>query len=279
MRPLIVHHANCPDGFGAAWLLGRQLGDHDKHAANWDEPPPSVIGRDVYIVDFCFRAVILQAMAEEATSLLVLDHHQTSADWMRDLHSIKLYDSLRSFWRSDEELIYAVVIDQTRSGVGLALEYCENVGPSWLANIEDRDLWKFDLPETPDVFAAVTSRPYTVEAWDEMSLMGRSALVTEGKAINRYREQLIASCVEDAVPCEFVGHKGWAAPAPYMIGSDVAGILAERGEFGAYWIDHPDHRQWGLRSIAPDGVDVAKIAEAFGGGGHRHASGLKSPLY
>lgn len=45
---------------------------------------------------------------------------------------------------------------------------------------------------------------------------------------------------------------------------------------GGYYYDTAEARHFGLRS-ADDGADVARIAQEYGGGGHRHASGFKVP--
>ncbi|HRE00998.1 MAG TPA: hypothetical protein PLV68_06835, partial [Ilumatobacteraceae bacterium] len=66
--PIIIHHANCPDGFGAAWWLTR-LVDHNAiiHAATHDDATlPDCTGRDVWIVDFCYQAPLLRELAATA---------------------------------------------------------------------------------------------------------------------------------------------------------------------------------------------------------------------
>lgn len=56
-RPLVIYHANCPDGFGAAvaaYCHFRQGDDCpcDFVAASFGQPPPEVTMRQVYILDF-----------------------------------------------------------------------------------------------------------------------------------------------------------------------------------------------------------------------------------
>lgn len=306
--PLIIHHANCPDGYGAAWWLGRHLGDHVKHAASYGEPPPWDLvdaDTDVYIVDFCYPRDALWEIAGRCRKMTVLDHHQTAADdiLLDGFHGTNAQTAALTH----DDIASAVVIDQSRSGVGLVSDYVlarwGQVAPEFLSNIEDRDLWKFDLPETPAVFAAVTARPYTVEAWDDLADVYYWDLVKEGEAISMYRERLVEQiCAStfvitlDAPPLENPPMKWDGTPAytgggpiavrcassPYAVGSDVAGRITEepvphpsfpRG-IGAYCILHQDHVQVGLRSRG-DGPDVAAIAEGYGGGGHRHASGFR----
>jgi len=66
------------------------------------------------------------------------------------------------------------------------------------------------------------------------------------------------------------------ANLPYTLTSDAGHLLAENFPFaGCYW-DTPSGRVFSLRS-RDDGMNVSKIAELYGGGGHEHASGFTIP--
>jgi oligoribonuclease NrnB/cAMP/cGMP phosphodiesterase (DHH superfamily) len=257
MRPLIIHHGDCPDGFGAAWWLGKAIEvDHDVVAAKYTDPADveACADRHVYIVDFCYPAEELDEIAGVCRTLTVLDHHQTAETWLTeskltvfsDVHHLCDVNELGG----DKAM---AVLDRERSGVGLVSTFVRRWrgwdAPEFLTHIQDRDLWRFDNVDTPAVFAAVTSRPYTVDAWDEMAAMTTESLV-----------------------------EVWCAASPYAIGSDVAGELAKRDPelFAAYFVQYGDRRRFGLRST-PAGMDVAALAETCGGGGHRHASGFERP--
>lgn len=280
---MIIHHYGCPDGWGSAWWLGKHLsGEVLVHDGRYGEPAPDCSGMDVYIVDFAYPAEMLDSIIAECSTLTVLDHHQTSLAWLEE-SKVTLFRKVNHLCDllelgGDKAM---AVLDTERSGVGLVAAFVERwqgVGmPPFLENIEDRDLWRFKLPDTREVFAAVTSRPYTVEAWDEMLAMPHEALVAEGTAIERYRQQLIATTVATARYETLFGFRVAVVAAPYAIGSDVAGVLAAadpRG-FGAYYVDLPGKRRWGLRSAPGTGMDVAVLAESLGGGGHRHAAGFE----
>lgn len=281
MPNVIVHHSNCPDGFGSAWLLAQHLdGPTTVIPATYGDPLPEISGDDdVFLVDYCYESDTLRTIAAAAHSLLILDHHQTALGCV-DAAGIPRFDSVGA-WVLDGEQTPPVmaIIDMDRSGVGLVMEYTGGYVP-FLAHIEDRDLWRFNLPDTPAVFAAVTSRPYTVEAWDWMESLMLEDLIAEGNAIERYRTRLIADTVATAwigrLP---TGHDVWVAASPYAIGSDVAGELAKRDPegFAAYFVHYGASIRFGLRS-GPDGADVAAIAEGLGGGGHRHAAGFEIPV-
>lgn len=297
---IIYHGPTCADGFGAAWWLGRHVGEHTKFAANYDEPPPLDLcqGATVFIVDFCYPPSDLAAIADVAETVDVFDHHETAAKWAADYKAnidtgqFPVFESAHAYsdvWELCGGDRVNIVIDQSHSGVGIVAQVVKRragvSAPAFLLNIEDRDLWRFNLPDTKDVFAAVTSRPYDEDAWDSMAMTPHAQLVGEGVGINRYRDQLIEQVAASTfdiwlsllpdhseqilVPC---------ASSPYAIGSDVAGRLAERSHHGvgAYCILHEENIQIGLRSRG-EGPNVADIAAHYGGGGHPHAAGLRVP--
>ncbi len=292
MTPLILHHANCPDGFGAAWWLAKNLPLPDHRpaqimpAAYTDDTAPFVEAardRQVYIVDFCFPGDVLDEIVKVSVGLTVLDHHQTAQQYVDDSQLVTKYPSIGALWADDPSRMDVAVIDEDHSGVGLVVQYVEQIRPvtshpTFLDNLEDRDLWRFQLPDTRDVFAAVTAFDYTFENWNRLAELPHEELRTMGRPINLYRDRLIRQVCEDAFPIVMgVDAEALCVSSPYAIGSDVAGELAKRSKsgIGAYVILEPDGRvQVGLRST-PDGPDVAEIAEAFGGGGHKHASGLE----
>ncbi len=80
-----IFHANCADGFGAAWVVRKALGEIDFHGAKYQEPPPDVTGKDVVMVDFSYKRPVLLEMAEKANSILILDHHKTAVEDLIDL--------------------------------------------------------------------------------------------------------------------------------------------------------------------------------------------------
>lgn len=306
MANVIIHHASCPDGFGAAWLLGRHLGEHVKHAANYDDPPPLSLceGATVFIVDFCYPPADLAAIADVAETVDVFDHHETAAQWAADYKANidtgqwGVFDSAHAYsdvWELCGGDRVNIVIDQAHSGIGIVGQVVRRRSgespPAFTLNIEDRDLWKFSLPETKSVFAAVTSRPYTDEAWEELAAMETAEIALEGRAINRYRDLLIEQVAASTFGLELAITNAQTpihfpddlivvpcASSPYAIGSDVAGRLADECEFnvGAYCILHDGNVQVGLRSTS-DGPNVADIAARYGGGGHPHASGFRVP--
>jgi hypothetical protein len=283
MSNLVIFHSGCPDGFTAAWVarsvLGQEPGGVEFHDGVYGQAPPDCTGRNVYLLDFTYPSEQMVAIFDQARSLTILDHHQTA---------VANCDPVRTLWserwrRPGSPVGCRIELDMDRSGARLAWDhfYTRLPAPDIVKFVEDRDLWRFAYPETKDYHAALTSRPYTFEAWDEIAGMRLDTILTEGVAISRYRDQLIAQAVANADYGEVAGVVMPVANCLYAIGSDVAGALADRSmeRVAAYYLDDRKNgvRQWGLRST-PDGPDVAAIAETMGGGGHKQAAGFKTPI-
>lgn len=273
----ILYHANCPDGFGSAWVASKFIADANLVPMNYeDNVPESVDGEIVFLLDFCFDTERLLELCTRAAAVRILDHHHTAAGYLAEVDDIvATYGSFAEMPAVTPQ--HWAVLNQTQSGVGLTQEWF-GFDRQWLNNIEDRDLWRFQMDHTHDIFAAVTSRPYSVEAWNEIDATPYGELVAEGRAINRYRNQLIDSAIEDAWEVEIPGI-GYVpiVPCPYSVGSDVAGALAERSHWGigAYFMVKENTVRFGLRS-RKNGPNVADLAKTlFGGGGHPAASGFE----
>jgi uncharacterized protein len=53
MSKLVLYHANCADGFTAAWIAHGVFGDDAEYVpVQYGQAPPDVRGRDVFILDW-----------------------------------------------------------------------------------------------------------------------------------------------------------------------------------------------------------------------------------
>ena len=301
MNPLVIYHANCADGFTAAWAVHKAM-PADFYSAFYQAPPPDVAGRDVIMVDFCYNADVMQLLRRTARSLLVLDHHKTAHEILPHNTSGAL-DALTCFrmdhisWTAPKTwpyvqgcaeldrcegapfaVIYAL-IDQQRSGAGIAWDFFHPgvPRPALVNHVEDRDLWRFALPGTREIQAAIFSRPYTFEAWDAMAAMDPAELQREGVVLERKHHkdvaELVATCQRRIV---ISGHDVPAASIPHTMTSDAGALMARGEHFAACYWDTAHAREFSLRSTA-DGLDVSLVASLYGGGGHARAAGFRVP--
>ncbi len=284
MNTLILYHANCNDGFCAAWVANMVFGDEAEYLpVNYGQPAPDVAGREVYILDFSYKRPVMIELTQRAKKLVCLDHHKTAAEELAGLSA-----------GSDEGLIR---FDMDKSGGRLAWEYfwrtrwsnepcvgvliggklCNEKTAPWLVDYtEDRDLWRWKLPTSREINAALASYPREFTCWDLLSEANRRDLLGgEGAAILRYQQQVVDGQCANAKEIDLAGHKVLSVNATVLI-SEIAGQLAKDRPFGATWFERADgKRVWSLRS-RDGGIDVSEVAKQFGGGGHRNAAGFEA---
>jgi uncharacterized protein len=265
LKPLVIYHGNCADGFGAAWCFWHKFKDSFEYfPGGYGGTPPDVKDRTVFLVDFSYKKEVILEMLSKNAIVIVLDHHITA--W-NELHDIQHHN-------------FTLEFDVDRSGATLAWDFLfpNTQRPILLNHIEDRDLWKFKLPHTREIQSALFSYEYSFELWNDLMLGGPLKLVdlmSQGIVLERKHhrdvKELVRVCAREMT---IAGYKVPVSNLPYTMGSDGAGFLAIGQPFAAYYWDTANNRSFGLRS-APDGLDVAVIAEQYGGGGHKHASGFK----
>lgn len=279
-RPLVIYHANCPDGFCAAWVARKALGpDCEFVPAQYGQDPPDVRGRRVFILDFSYKRPVMRQILSQAHGVTVLDHHKTAeAELAGIVDEFTLRPDLIANPPGSE--LPAVVFDMEKSGGRLAWEhFFPGEEPHWLVRYtEDRDLWRWKLPDSREINDGLASFPRNFGAWDLLAKMpdekALEKLNRDGIAIGRHKDQLIDSICRNAREIEIAGYKVLAANTSVLF-SEVAGKLAEGRPFGAAWLVRADgKRQWSLRSTN-EGVDVSEVARSFGGGGHRNAAGFE----
>lgn len=275
--PLVIYHGTgCLDGFGSAYaaycFFHKSKGISAQYiAAAHGDKVPVVDGREVYIVDFSYNREILSEICEAASKVVILDHHESAQKALTGLDDI--YSNL------------TIVFDMNRSGAVITWEYFhDELVPPLLANIQDRDLWQFKIPDSKHVNAALMSYPYEFELWDEFAYSADhlKTLIGEGRAINRFRDTMIEHYKNKVVYGTIAGFNVPIVNCPSFITSELLSELAKGQPFAASYSDHisesgSPQRGWSLRSVA-EGDNVAEIASKFGGGGHPRAAGFSTAL-
>lgn len=259
-----IYHAKCADGFTAAWVVHEALGPAvEFHEGVHNEAPPDVTGKHVVLVDFSYKRDVMLDIAAKAKTVLVLDHHKSAQENLQNLPPN-----------------VTLVFNMNKSGAMLTWDwyFADHPPPRLLEYVQDRDLWRFELPNSREVNAALFSYEYDFAVWSELMSRPIIELVEEGEAIERKHWKDIRELIAVAATRSNIG--GYDVPTlncPYFFSSDAAHVLAEGEPFAACYYDTADYRVYSLRS-AEDGMDVSKVAEQFNGGGHRHAAGFRLPL-
>jgi len=256
----VWYHANCADGFGAAWSAWKVLGDGACYQpVRHGDPVPEVrSGMRLAIVDFAYPRETLLQIAEQVESLIVLDHHRSAA---ADLDGLE-------FAR----------FDLSKSGARMAWEYWHPSEPlpELLAYVEDRDLWNWKLPESREVALALTQTLFSFDSWESFEV---DKLRAQGAVLLSYQQSIIARALSKHHWTELAGYRIPVVNSIVFqseIGDELCKMYPE-APFAAVWVQKTEDLQaWSLRSIGE--FDVSLVAARFGGGGHRNAAGFGLPV-
>ena len=265
---VVIYHADCRDGFGAAYAAWKKFGDTASYIPRktQTDAPEGLVGKEVYIVDYSYDKETLQKLVDENTSVVVIDHHESA--------------------RSAVESFSQNIFDNDHSGAVLAWQYFhpDTPVPEMLLYVEDHDLWRFALPEHREFNIALGQYERIFEVWDELteSLKDENTkinFIAKGALLAKFEDKLVAGIMEYKERVLFEGHEVWAINASRIyrsiLGSHLVDLNQEAGDIamGIVYFRYAGRVHISLRSKGD--VDVAKIAEKYGGGGHKSAASIK----
>ncbi len=261
----VLYHKNCTDGFSAAWAAWRAFGGKaDYVPVMHQEPlPDGLAGKEIYLVDFCYRAETMDELMKLAKRVTALDHHAMCEE-----------DVLRT---------EGGVFDNARSGSVIAWEYFhpKKKTPLFLKYVEDNDLWRHKLPQSKAMTAYLRTVPFDFKTWNKLekeiaTAAGRKKCFEKGNLLLDQEMKLVDRLVkENAEFVELRGHKALAVNSPFFRDNIGHALSTAFPPFGIIWDERKGKTVVSLRS---DGTfDVAALAAHYGGGGHKAAAGFTVP--
>lgn len=295
---VVIYHDHCADGFAAAWACWTLWRDDCAYVpASYGQPAPDVSGKNVLMVDFSYKRSAMDAIANSACSVVVLDHHKTAE---QELAPFRFHESgpgaispadvpgmLCDLAELNRPAVIAI-FDMERSGARMAWDFCRGAGP-WsvpllIHLIEDRDLWRFRHEDTKPFSLWLRSEAFSFQRFAAIATdldddAARGAIMAEARAMQRFSDAKVDEIAAFARRETLAGHEPMVVSCPPMFASEVGHALLDKYPnipFAAMYYDGPTNRMWSLRS-RDDREDVSVIAGTFGGGGHRNAAGFSVP--
>ena len=269
----ILYHGGCPDGFGGAYAAWKKFGDAAEYIPlkHGKPAPENLDGKDLYLIDFCYPQLIMNQLAERAKSVTVLDHHEG----VRDIATK-----------------FEGVFDAGRSGATIAWSYFhpDIPVPTLLKYVEDGDLYRFNLPNARNILAYVYTLTDSfasfdiknVEKWDAFVVEiedsnEQKRIVETGRLFAQYHEHIVIHGIHHAEIVHFEGYECYLTGSSGEFASDIGNRLARLKPPIAIIISADAES---LRvSLRSDGsVDVAALAQKYGGNGHPAAAGFEIPF-
>ncbi len=262
---VIIYHAECSDGFGGAWAAWKKFGGRAEYIAMHyhSKLPEGLKNKEIYMIDFTFPRQVIKKLLKENKRVTSIDHHLTRKE-----------ETMMTY-----EYSYAL----NNSGSVLAWKYFHpgKPVPKMLRHIEDMDIWKFKLSHTWNIFLYLDLFDRDFKVWDKLAEeLDNPRIykkrVAEGGLLVRFQEKLIERTVDNnAELVEFEGYKTYAVNSCHFTSQIGSALYKKFPPIAIIWSQRAGKKIISLRS---DGtVDVAKLAEKYGGGGHKAASGFNLP--
>jgi uncharacterized protein len=265
---VVIYHDQCRDGFGAAYAAWKKFGDDASYIPRktQDPVPEGLEGKEIYIVDYSYKKPELDLLKEKNKSVVVIDHHETAKEAVESFHDN--------------------VFDMDHSGAVLAWQYFhpKTPVPRLLLYIEDHDLWRFKMEHNREFGAALGEYNQDFTTWDQLNenLEDRdhfSKFISLGGVIAGFEDKLVQKLVQFREKVSFEGHEIYAVNCSRIYRSIVAHELStlngtEGGiEMAIVYYRYDGKVHCSLRSNGD--IDVRKMAEKYGGGGHKNAASIR----
>lgn len=264
----VLYHEDA-DGFASAYVVWTIYKDSANYiGVQYGRPVPEIPEgtKLLLVVDFSYSREICEDLAAKY-DLRVYDHHKTAE---------KELDGLE----------YAL-FNKGLSGCGLVWKalYPIKEMPKLLQYVQDRDLWKFELPASDIVNMYIATLPWDFNLWHSQAYFDgfvRNAAMA-GSAIKAFRDGQIEGTLRDVriMRMHFSDDTFYEIPVVNCSTniSEVGNRLCaeyQESPFSASYCDRRDVRSWSLRSVGE--FDVSEVAKKFGGGGHKNAAGFTTDI-
>lgn len=290
MKPktYVFYHNNCFDGMGAAWVAMKYavstettshiLDSWEFVSMNYDSELPDIEPKStVYFVDYSrndlqdYECLINGLNCD----VILLDHHKSAIDNLEQNHANYVLPENK----------FHTVLDVNRSGAGIAWDYFfpNQPIPRFLAYIQDRDLWRFELEDSRQINAYISTIPLNFENYSRMFLEFQddesfSKVRTKGEIVLQVTKNNVETICKKAHILELDNYQEIVVANSSLYMSEIGEHLLDQHkayDMAGYYFTREDGKvQVGLRSRTTSEVDVAEFAEKFGGGGHKNAAGF-----
>lgn len=261
---------------------------------------------ETIVVDFSLPPEDLDQFVERwGGDIYTLDHHQSALHRYKAVlgEGLQRVPSRRKYVATHSSGRGKIIFNLDRSGAALAWESFSGGGirqdvsargmRTLVAYVEDRDLWRFRLARSREVNAKLQILPKGEEhldLWVDIanrmsSPQGVLEIANEGRQILSSQDALVERALSNAFVLEEESieeildgrlEEGVAVCNSSLLQSEIGNALLDKypeAPYAAVWHQTSSGIKVSLRSEGSRS-DVSKVAETYGGGGHRNAAGF-----
>ena len=230
------------------------------------EATPTVERRDVYVVDFSLSLEGMRALRAQATNLTWIDHHASSVPLLPRL----------GFGTIDISTCGAVLTWRTL--------FPDQPMPPILPYVEDKDLWRWLLPDSRAV-AAGLAKAFAGLKFDTILDADPAAMAELGRPELAKQAERVRAIITGGRPLSdaygIPGVRGFALLVNHDQ-NEIAELACQSEADGGLGFDlavlyfQRKDGSW-VHSLRSTTVDCAAIASRYGGGGHPNSAGYVAP--
>lgn len=262
---IVFYHKNCPDGFASAWVAWKKFKAKGQYfPLNYQSPFKHFIQKEkIYFFDVIPERKTLEDLIEKGNEITIIDHHLSAK-------RILYFDKPKNM---------KVKLNMKHSASVLVWRYFfpKKKVPELLLYIEDMDLWKFKKPYTREILATINTPDFEFKKWSKLvkeieNKKTRKKYIEAGKKVVEYQDEIIAGLVQEAKEVEFSKCKTLVVNSSILISEIGDALIKKRPPMAVIWFETGEDKRISLRSNGK--IDVSKIAEKYGGGGHKKAAGF-----
>ena len=264
-KMIVFYHQNCHDGFGCAWAAWKKLKNKAHYfPLNYQAPFKYVIQKNkIYFFDVIPERKIFEDLIKKGNRITVIDHH-LSAKRILDLNKFENVEIKLNMKRSASVLVWQYFFPKKKI-------------PKLLLYVEDIDFWKFKKPYAREILATINLTDLDFKKWDKLTKeiensKSRNKYIQIGKKIVEYQDKAIEAMVQEAKEAKFGKYKTLVVNSSILISELGDALIKKKPPMAVIWFEAGGEKRISLRSNGK--VDVSKIAEKYGGGGHKKAAGF-----
>lgn len=288
---IVLYHRNCRDGFAAAAVASRYYQEQkDLKQVLFFGLDPSKVMNDLQAVlsynpnckirsfDVSYTLEAFNLLKSHFHDLVIVDHHKTTVEVF-----------------PDGVIPPEIRFNNDYCGCVLAWKYYygEKEVPLFLNYLQDRDLWKTDMPNSEIInqglFYLISysyidndrQRPKFDQWWEYMddSNIWMEKANQIGDVLLKNKERDLDFLKKNARPAQFMEFSIMCCNATTLV-SDLGNVISHEHPETAFTLLYRIVGSEVWFSLRSDnlqeggGFDVSTVAKRFGGGGHRNASGF-----
>jgi oligoribonuclease NrnB/cAMP/cGMP phosphodiesterase (DHH superfamily) len=232
---------------------------------------------DVYLVDYSFKENTiwqLEKIFQKTKNVVWCDHHSSSLNLINSRPELNCISGIRKEGISGAALIYMYLYDVDE------LDFC----PKFVQYVSDYDCWKYNLSKSTTYFK-LGLEMHNFNALDDiwislleldnfLDILTLNKIIADGEKIKQFIDKDNAQYLKNfgyksiinGLPCYVVNKKS---------NSWIFGDKINEYPVVVVYAFNGDKYSYSIFSTNKD-VDCSKIAESFGGGGHKGAAGFCS---